>query len=182
MNLYITLIVIWVSFEVLISFLLRSSKIKAISFDRHSILLIWIVLIAAVTIAVFESFHFKPASNLCIYIGLSLILVGMILRIAAILSLKTRFTTNIAIQDEHALKTDGLYSKIRHPSYTGSLISFLGLGLSYGNWLSFFTIMIPISWVFIFRISLEERMLIKHFGTEYKEYVKKTKRLVPFVY
>ncbi len=106
----------------------------------------------------------------------------MILRITAILSLKKRFTTNIAIQDDHSLKTSGLYSLIRHPSYTGSLISFAGLGIAFGNCLSFITIMIPITAVFIYRISLEEKMLGKHFGKEYEEYKEKTKKLIPFIY
>jgi protein-S-isoprenylcysteine O-methyltransferase Ste14 len=113
---------------------------------------------------------------------MTLIITGMVLRIATILSLKKRFTTNIAIQDNHSLKTDGLYSKIRHPSYTGSLVSFLGLGLTFGNWMSLCTIIIPITWVFIYRIRLEEKMLLKHFGVEYENYMKKTKRLIPYVY
>jgi protein-S-isoprenylcysteine O-methyltransferase Ste14 len=182
MNLYVILIIVWISFEVLISLLLRSNKIKAVSFDRNSILIIWIVLSISITAAVVESFHFWSVSPLAFYIGLLLIVGGMILRISAILSLRKRFTTNIAIQDDHSLKTDGLYSKIRHPSYTGSLISFFGLGLSFGNWLSFFTIMIPITWVFLYRIRLEEKMLLKHFGSEYEEYTKKTRRLIPYIY
>jgi protein-S-isoprenylcysteine O-methyltransferase Ste14 len=182
MNLYIVLVVLWISFEVLISFLLRSNKSRAVSFDRNSILIIWVVLILSIAAAVFETFHFLSPSAFIFYLGLTLIAVGMLLRITAILSLRKRFTTNISIQVDHLLKTDGLYSTIRHPSYTGSLISFAGLGLAFGNWLSFCTIIIPITSVFLYRINLEETMLLQHFGKEYEDYMRKTKRLIPYIY
>jgi len=172
----------WVGFELVISLLLRSNKTKAVSFDKSSILIIWLGLSLSVTAAVFISFHFKNPTAVVYYSGMIVILAGMILRITAILSLKKRFTTNIAIQDDHSLKTNGLYALVRHPSYTGSLISFAGLGLALGNWLSFITLMIPISAVFIYRITLEEKMLSMHFGKEYEEYKKKSKRLIPFIY
>jgi protein-S-isoprenylcysteine O-methyltransferase Ste14 len=178
----ILLAIIWAGFELIISFLLRSNKSKAISFDRSSILIIWIVLGLAVTAAVFESFRFPQPSELVYYSGLGIIVAGMILRIIAILSLRKMFTTTIAIQDGHALKTDGLYSVVRHPSYTGSLISFFGLGIAFGNWLSFITIIIPITGVFIYRINLEETMLEQHFGEEYRSYKARTKRLFPAIY
>jgi len=182
MNILLLVSIIWISFEILISFLLRSNKKSAVSFDRNSILVIWIVISLSITAAIFESFHFSSPSALVFYSGIVLIVVGMLLRIIAILSLRSKFTTNIAIQDDHSLKTDGLYSKIRHPSYTGSLISFLGLGLSFGNWLSFCTIAIPITCAFIYRIRLEERMLLMHFAEEYRQYMEKTKRLLPYIY
>ena len=178
----IVLSIIWASFELIISIILRSTKAKGISFDRSSILIIWLVLGLAVTAAVFESFRFNQPSTLIYSLGLSIIIAGMILRISAILSLKKRFTTTISIQNDHSLKTDGLYSLIRHPSYTGSLISFAGLGISFGNWLSFITLMLPITVVFIYRISLEEKMLSAHFGKKYEEYKVKTKRLIPLIY
>jgi protein-S-isoprenylcysteine O-methyltransferase Ste14 len=178
----ILLAIIWVGFELVISILLRSNKSKAVSFDRSSILIIWLVLSLSVTAAVFESFRFNQPSAFVYYSGLGIIIAGMILRITAIISLRKMFTTTIAIQDDHALKTNGLYSFIRHPSYTGSLISFAGLGIAFGNCLSLLTLLIPITAVFIYRIRLEEKMLGKHFGNEYEDYKKKTKKLIPFIY
>ena len=180
----IILSIIWAGFELLISFLLRSNKANAVSFDRSSILIIWIVLIISITAAIFESMHFGYPSSFKFYYyaGMSTIILGMILRITAILSLRKRFTTNIAIQDDHSLKTDGLYKHLRHPSYTGSLISFLGLGIAFGNWLSLVTLIVPITGIFIYRIKLEEEMLLKHFGKEYEDYKKKSKRIIPLIY
>ena len=104
----ILLAIVWVGFELVISLLLRSNKSKAVSFDRSSILIIWLVLSVSVTAAVFISFHFRYPSAFIYYSGILIILAGMLLRITAILSLKKRFTTNIAIQEDHSLKTDGL--------------------------------------------------------------------------
>jgi protein-S-isoprenylcysteine O-methyltransferase Ste14 len=34
----------------------------------------------------------------------------------------------------------------------------------------------------VHRITLEEKMLVEHFGSEYQEYMKTSKRLIPFLY
>ncbi|MEJ2594269.1 MAG: isoprenylcysteine carboxylmethyltransferase family protein [bacterium] len=89
---------------------------------------------------------------------------------------------DLAIDPEHSLVKKGLYKYIRHPSYTGSLLSFLGMGLSLNNWISTLVIFIPVLFAFIHRIRIEEKLLDEQSGMSYREYKRRTKRLVPWVY
>jgi len=106
----------------------------------------------------------------------------LIIRWMAILTLKKYFTVNVSILKDHRIIDKGVYKFIRHPAYAGSLLSFLGLGLSFSNWLSTLVIFIPILIAFIYRIRVEEKALIQAFGDEYLNYSKTTKRLIPKLY
>jgi len=108
--------------------------------------------------------------------------VGYILRIFAIRQLKQFFTVNVEIQSGHRLIQDGLYSRMRHPSYTGALLMFFAISLCYYNWISILVIVVPITAAFLYRINVEEMALVDNFGQGYKEYSGKVKRLIPFVY
>jgi len=121
-------------------------------------------------------------TNVLLYFGSALIVVGMIIRFIAIRTLGKFFTVNLALHGDHTLIKAGLYKYIRHPSYSGSLLSFLGFGLSLNNWLSLMIIIVPILITFINRINIEEKLLENQFGTEYSDYKKKTERLIPFLY
>jgi protein-S-isoprenylcysteine O-methyltransferase Ste14 len=173
---------LWFLSEVLVNILTRSKKSDSDSHDHNSLGLIWIAIVLSITAGVFIGFRF-PGFNECAYFsGLALIIVGITVRIIAIVSLKSLFNANVAIHHDHKLKTDGIYKKIRHPSYSGSLLSFLGLGLTMGNWISLLVIFLPVLAAFLFRISIEEKVLMDNFKDEYLNYKKGTKKLIPYVY
>jgi protein-S-isoprenylcysteine O-methyltransferase Ste14 len=78
--------------------------------------------------------------------------------------------------------SSGPYRLIRHPSYTGFLITLLGFGLSFtNNWLSLLVIMGCALLGFSYRIQVEEHVLQAQLGQRYQEYMRRTKRLIPFV-
>ena len=108
--------------------------------------------------------------------------IGIILRLFTVFSLKSYFNANVAIHHDHKLKTDGIFKKIRHPSYSGSLVTFLGLGLTLGNWFSLLIVFAPVLCVFLYRINIEEKALMDNFKEEYTDYQNRTKKLVPFIY
>lgn len=153
--------------------------------DKGSLWLIWITIavsifaalfIAANTYALISNAKFLP------YTGILIIVSGMFLRFFAIRSLGKFFTVDITIREKHELKTDGLYKLLRHPSYSGSLISFMGFGLSLNNWLSLLTVTSFIFAAFAYRIAKEEEMLLDTFGQKYTDYSKNTFRLIPWIY
>lgn len=116
------------------------------------------------------------------YAGLLLIVCGAVIRFTAIRQLGKFFTVNLAIHDHHYLITNGLYTSLRHPAYAGSLLSFIGLGISFNNWLSVLVIIIPVFLSFNYRMKVEEQLLLQRFGAEYREYQERTKRVIPFIY
>jgi protein-S-isoprenylcysteine O-methyltransferase Ste14 len=92
------------------------------------------------------------------------------------------FTVNVTIRIDHQLIQSGFYKYLRHPSYTGALLSFLGLGLSLNNWFSLVIVFLPTLFAFIHRMNIEENVLAEQFGKQYQDYISKTKRILPFVY
>jgi len=113
------------------------------------------------------------------YFGCLLMVVGLIVRLTAIATLKQQFTVDVAIVKDHKIVDKGLYRIVRHPSYLGSLLTFVGLGLALENWLSLLVLMALPSAAIFYRISVEEKALVDHFGSAYTDYMSRTKRLVP---
>jgi protein-S-isoprenylcysteine O-methyltransferase len=114
--------------------------------------------------------------------GFLLFLGGLILRWYSIGYLGRYFTIDVSISAEHKLIDSGPYRCIRHPTYTGALLAFLGLGFCFGNWLSILFLTVPIIAAFLWRIWIQERALTDALGENYRAYVERTKRLIPFVY
>ena len=103
------------------------------------------------------------------------------MRLYAIGVLGASFTTAVAVAPEQTVIETGPYRLIRHPSYTGFLITLLGLGLSSTNWLSLLVLMGCALIGLSYRIHVEEHVLQEQLGQRYQEYMRRTKRLIPFV-
>ncbi len=182
---FLVVYIIWFLSEILLNRLLRSKSTDKQNADKHSLSLIWITVIVTIAIAVFIApkvpfyMYTNPAFQ---YVGIAVILIGVLLRLAAVASLGKYFTVDVTIRRNHRLQTNGLYSIVRHPSYFASLLSFIGFGISLNNWLSLLLIVAAVLVVFMNRIKIEEKVLIEQFGDEYLQYKKRTKRLIPFVY
>ncbi|MBA2340391.1 MAG: isoprenylcysteine carboxylmethyltransferase family protein [Pyrinomonadaceae bacterium] len=114
--------------------------------------------------------------------GTVLALVGVIIRQRAVHTLKQYFTLNVTILDDHRIVKRGLYKTIRHPSYTGYLLRYFGGGLAFANWLSLLLIFLPTLAAILYRMRVEEEALTETFGSEYTDYLKHTKRLIPKIY
>jgi protein-S-isoprenylcysteine O-methyltransferase Ste14 len=176
---------LWILSEVLLNRLFRSGKSDKQATDKNTELYLWISIIISITIGICASrmFAFPIFLNTQFQlIGIVIIILGIIIRLVAIKQLGRFFTVDVTIRKDHQLMQSGFYKYLRHPSYTGSLLSFLGFGLSLNNWLSFIIVLLPTLFAFIYRISIEEKVLTEQFGKQYLDYMSKTKRLVPFIY
>ena len=108
--------------------------------------------------------------------------IGILVRSIAIAQLGRFHTPNVAVLADHRVVDSGLYRHVRHPSYLGALIAFLGCSLALGNWLSLIIIMALSIVVYRYRIHEEEAALTASLGDQYRDYCRRTRRLVPFVY
>ena len=115
------------------------------------------------------------------WLGIALYVVGGALRLWPVFVLGHRFSGLVAIQPEHKLVTEGIYSVIRHPSYLGLLVNSLGWGLAFrsGVGVLLAVVLLPL---LVARIRAEEALLRAHFGDEYEAYRGRTSRLIPGVY
>jgi protein-S-isoprenylcysteine O-methyltransferase Ste14 len=172
----------WVALELMVGIISRRSGTNRSSLDRGSYTLLWMLLIATTFAAGFV--RQQPIGRMpdLFWLGIALIVIGMIIRATAILTLRRFFTVEVRIQESHELVDRGLYKTIRHPSYTGALVSFLGLGFAFGNWLSLALVLSGALIGFGYRIRVEEAALRNHFGDRYRAYAARTKRLIPGIY
>jgi len=175
--------VIWALFEWLR--LLGEPQLGSTPFDKHSARL-WDVAIGLEVIGMLFGLagvgRIQTSTNLIGYFGLGVMIVGIAIRWAAILTLGKFFTGKVTIQSDHQLVRGGLYRYVRHPAYSGSLLAHLGLGLSFTNWFSLGFSVIPFAIAVWYRMRVEDKALRAAFGVAYVDYSKQAKRLIPKLY
>jgi protein-S-isoprenylcysteine O-methyltransferase Ste14 len=92
------------------------------------------------------------------------------------------WSITLEIRAEHKLVSTGLYSVIRHPMYTAFLLMGLGQALLLANWVAGLAGLLGFAILFFLRVGKEERMMLETFGSEYRAYMQRTKRLIPYLY
>ena len=148
--------------------------------DRSSYLLIrvaGIVAVAAAVLARRAGLALTPPAVQ--YAGLVLILAGLGLREWAIVKLGRFFSRTVRIESGHRLITDGPYRRIRHPAYTGMVLIFVGIALALGTWAGAAAALAIMLAATMYRITVEEEVLVASFGDEYRDYMRSTWRLFP---
>lgn len=113
--------------------------------------------------------------------GISLMWAGIGFRYYAMRVLGPYFTFQVDVRSEQTVIEAGPYRYIRHPSYTGALITVIGLGLALGNWVGIVVLLVFTGIGYAYRIHVEEAELVAALGEPYKNYMGRTQRLVPFV-
>jgi protein-S-isoprenylcysteine O-methyltransferase Ste14 len=114
--------------------------------------------------------------------GLVLMWVGIVIRQWAIILLGRFFTVDVRIQAGQTVVDRGPYRWVRHPSYTGMTITFVGMGLALGNWASLVLIVAVPTAGLIVRIHVEERILFDALGEPYRRFAAGRRRLFPGVW
>ena len=172
--------------EALLTLTRRSRSKTGTKQDRSTLGTIWLVIAVSIMAGIFVARNFAaaalPQGRMLAWVAVMLFLVGLALRWWAIIILGRFFTVDVTIEKDHELVERGPFRILRHPSYTGVLLAFLGLALSLRNWAALLVILLPIVAAFIHRMNVEEEALSRALGPRYAEYMKRTKRLVPFVY
>ena len=175
---------LWIVTEIVLARLKRSGREGGP--DKNSLRILWTTIVLSITsgtlLAREGAGTVRGGREVLLWSGPCLIVAGLLLRWVSIAALWQDFTVDVSVAHDQKLVTGGLYRYVRHPSYTGSLLSFLGLGLAIGDWAAMIVIWLPITAEFIYRIRVEEKALEEHFGEEYRRYRGGTKRLIPKLY
>jgi protein-S-isoprenylcysteine O-methyltransferase Ste14 len=150
--------------------------------DNHSKLILSVSLYVSVLIAMFFVLNnIAMLPDWFFYPGIFLIVVGIFLRQWAIFILGRFFTTTVSVQKDQKVVDDGPYRFIRHPSYLGMLLTLIGIGVALRSWVGILVILVICCFAIGYRIHIEERVLVSELGDDYIQYMKRTKRLIPFV-
>lgn len=92
------------------------------------------------------------------------------------------WSPTLQIREAHTLIVSGIYQKIRHPMYASVWLWSIAQALLLPNWIAGLSGIIGFGILYAVRVSNEEQMMLDQFGTQYQEYMHKTKRLIPYLF
>jgi protein-S-isoprenylcysteine O-methyltransferase Ste14 len=179
----VVLFLAWVSIDGLV--VSRRKSANSEKWDHFSFRLLMFCGLAAYIAGVYIAYtpygHILPRVPIQI-MGFIIMGIGILIRTLAIIQLGRFHTPKVAVLADHQLVSVGLYHYIRHPSYLGALIAYLGWSLALGNWLSLIIIMTLTTVSYLYRIHEEEAALSSALGESYLRYCGQTKRLIPGIF
>jgi len=176
---FTVLFCIWILAEI-VNNIYSSKNSDSQSQDRGSHrLLVAAIYIAIFAVFILREFGFGVFSSDFQYFGLMLLALGILVREWAIFVLGRHFTVRVQVRKKARLVTEGPYRFIRHPSYTGSMASYLGLSLAIGSLAGAILVLVLCGISHEYRMRVEEEALLKAFGSKYEAYKKRTWKLFP---
>jgi protein-S-isoprenylcysteine O-methyltransferase Ste14 len=92
------------------------------------------------------------------------------------------WSVTLEIRDKHELIRGGPYALVRHPMYTSFLLMGIGQAFLLSNWIVGLAGLFGFAVLFLLRVNKEERMMLEMFGSQYQDYMERTKRIIPYVY
>jgi protein-S-isoprenylcysteine O-methyltransferase Ste14 len=179
----------WVASEIAILAVTRARTRAAGAYenrDRGSLLLLWPVITASIFFGSWYGQAHRPdflrRRSDAQFISMGLLVLGLGIRWMAIFKLGRSFTADVVIRRQQRVEKTGVFSMVRHPSYSGLLIIFTGLGVNTRSWIGLAIVVVRIANALLYRIQVEEAALRDAFGEEYRTYCRSTKRLIPGVF
>jgi protein-S-isoprenylcysteine O-methyltransferase Ste14 len=89
------------------------------------------------------------------------------------------WSVTLEVRVDHSLITDGVYAHVRHPMYTAFWLWALAQAILLPNWIAGFAGILGFGTLYLFRVRREEAMLLETFGDEYRDYMRRTGRVIP---
>lgn len=176
---------VWLSSELFLGWKKRVLPKGAKTQDRGTkwilIASVWGTTVLGIGLAVlFPQAAITSGRSVLFVVGLLLMLVGIGLRWYAILALGVSFTPDVATHEGQRVMQSGPYRWVRHPSYTGGLLTLIGILVCCLNLASLAALALAAAG-YAFRIRVEEEVLADGLGDEYRDYMRRTRRLIPFI-
>jgi len=176
---------LWLFSELVIGGIIPRSRRRGapiIYEDKSSRSLIALSTFLSLTIAfLFASSGIASLPTGAFYLGIGLMVAGILLRQWSIAVLGRYFSRTVGVQEGQVVVDRGPYRLVRHPAYTGSLLAIVGLGFVLQSWGAVLVLIAFFGVAFGYRIHVEEGVLTSKLGDEYVAYTKRTKRLIPYV-
>ncbi len=130
---------------------------------------------------VLASFRLFIMPNAAYFAGIIFLLAGVSIRQWAVAVLGKYFSHVVGVQKDQKVVDIGPYRYVRHPSYTGILLIQIGIALSFQCWIAVPAAVISFGLAYGYRMLKEEKLLVESLGDGYRQYMDKTKRVIPFL-
>jgi protein-S-isoprenylcysteine O-methyltransferase Ste14 len=91
------------------------------------------------------------------------------------------WSISLVIRKEHQLVTTGVYRLVRHPMYSSFFLLAVAQALLLPNWFAGAAGLAGVGLMYVARVRQEEQMMLERFGADYRGYMARTKRLVPWI-
>lgn len=130
----------------------------------------------------FPRFADYPFQPVLAWLGLAVFLVSLALFYRVHRELGRNWSDSLEMREKHTLVTHGLYRWVRHPMYSAFFLWALAQVLLLPNWFAGLAGLVGFGNLFFWRVGREEAMMLAAFGDEYRAYMDRTKRIIPWVY
>jgi protein-S-isoprenylcysteine O-methyltransferase Ste14 len=127
----------------------------------------------------FADYPFVPVAS---YLGIAVDVASLWLFFLTHRDLGRNWSVSLDLRERHTLVTTGIYAAVRHPMYAGFWLMALAQVLLLPNWVAGPAGLVGFGVLFFGRVRREEEMMIAAFGEEYRSYMRRTARVVPWLY
>ncbi len=127
----------------------------------------------------FADYTFMPVAS---YLGIAVDIAALWLFYRTHHDLGHNWSVSLDLRERHTLVTTGIYATLRHPMYAGFWLMAVAQALLLPNWIAGPAGLIGFGILFFGRVRREEEMMVTAFGEEYRAYMRRTARVVPWLY
>ncbi len=114
--------------------------------------------------------------------GIVLVIFSFVLFVWARRETGKNYSGHLRVTETQELIRSGPYQFVRHPAYLSYIMMSLGIGIGYSSLIGVCTVPLILLPAFIYRIRVEEALLVKQFGERYLDYSSHTSRLFPKIW
>jgi protein-S-isoprenylcysteine O-methyltransferase Ste14 len=126
--------------------------------------------------------RFTTHPFIAFYAGLAMLVAGALLRRHCFRMLGTSFTGDVRATADQQIVNRGAYRIVRHPAYSAGILLNTGVAVALGTWAGAILLAGASAAVYVYRMNVEERTLLKVVGDPYRQFMSGRKRLIPFIY
>lgn len=164
---------------------MRTSLIKTRRADWYQCIIpSTLIFFSALLVTAWDFFHIQKMNfhlDAVNVIGLILFGAGIIIRRIGKRTLGKYYSYGLRTLQRHKIIKRGIYRHVRHPISLAAIMYSMGIPMVFSS-LYGLLLMSGFIPLILNRIGIEERMLLEKFGDEYQEYMKQTKKIIPFIY
>ncbi len=116
------------------------------------------------------------------WLGSAVFLAALYLFYRTHRDLGRNWSMSLEIREQHRLVSDGVYTHVRHPMYLAFILWGVAQTLLLPNWIAGPAGLAGALMLYLFRFPREERMMVQEFGEQYRAYMQRTARIVPWIH